>query len=163
MVFKPKKKRCRGIWFYGYSGAGKTFASKFLAKIIKHKVILIDGDNVRKFISNDLGYSLYDRKIQINRVFGICKISIKSKIFPIASTVYLNNEILRKIKKENMIAVKITRSIEKIKSLRKIYKKNTNVVGKDIKLIKLKTLIVNNKGDKSFCGELSKLAKVINI
>lgn len=158
-----KKKNYKGIWFYGYAGTGKTFASKFLGEIIKNKAIFIDGDNVRKFISHDLGYSLNDRKIQINRVFGICKISIESKIFPIASTVYLNNEVLRKIKKENMIAVKITRSIKKIKSLREIYKKNTNVVGKDIKLNSLKTLIINNKGDKSFCRELSKLAKVINI
>ena len=62
-----------------------------------------------------------------------------------------------------MLAIKITRSIKKIESLRKIYKKNINVVGKDIKLTKLKTLVIENTGDSNFCKELSKLVKKTNI
>ena len=57
----------KGIRFFGYSGCGKTFASKFLKKRIKNS-ILVNGDEVRKYISFDIGYSLDDRQIQIQRI-----------------------------------------------------------------------------------------------
>lgn len=127
------------------------------------KVILIDGDKVRKYISTDLGYSLKERKTQVNRILGICKLSIESNLFPIASTVYLDDKILKKIDKLKICCVRINRNIKKIKSIRKIYTDNKNVVGKDIKLNKLKTINIINKGDKNFCKELLKLVKRINI
>ena len=58
------KRAKKGIWFYGLSGSGKTFASKIILKDIS-KSIEIDGDQVRKYISFDLGYNIKDRKIQI--------------------------------------------------------------------------------------------------
>ena len=79
----------KGIWFFGYSGCGKTFASKFLKKKIKNS-ILIDGDEVRKYISFDLGYSLENRKTQIQRICGLLKILLKTQLFPIISTVYFD-------------------------------------------------------------------------
>ena len=72
-----KRNKKKGIWFYGMSGSGKTFASKIILKDKKNS-ILIDGDDVRKFISYDLGYTLHDRKIQIRRIFGMVKIILKS-------------------------------------------------------------------------------------
>ena len=91
-------KKFKGVWFYGISGSGKTQASKYLKKKISNSVIL-DGDQVRKHISFDLGYSVKDRKVQINRMLGLGKICIKSKIFPILSTVYMNTKMKTKIKK----------------------------------------------------------------
>ena len=52
---------------------GKSIASKFLNKKIKNS-ILLDGDEIRKYVSFDLGYSIKDREIQIKRVFGIVKL-----------------------------------------------------------------------------------------
>tara|TARA_B110000503_G_C6858847_1_gene293970 strand:- start:50 stop:322 length:273 start_codon:yes stop_codon:yes gene_type:complete len=89
MIFKFSSKKYKGIWFYGLSGSGKTFLSKILKLKIKNS-ILVDGDNVRKLVSADLGYSKEDREIQIKRVFGISKIIIESEKFPIISTVYFN-------------------------------------------------------------------------
>ena len=37
----------KGIWFFGLSGSGKTYASKIIKKIKKNS-ITIDGDDVRK-------------------------------------------------------------------------------------------------------------------
>ena len=54
MIFKLSLKKNKGIWFYGLSGSGKTHISKNLKKKIKNSVI-VDGDNVRKLISKDLG------------------------------------------------------------------------------------------------------------
>ena len=82
-------KKYKGIWFYGNAGTGKSIASKFLIKKIKNS-ILLDGDEIRKYVSFDLGYSIEDREIQIKRVFGMCKIVKQSNIFPIVSTVYMN-------------------------------------------------------------------------
>ena len=93
------KKIYKGIWFYGLSGSGKTYASKVLNKKIGNSII-IDGDIVRKYISWNLGYSKADREIQIKRVYGIGKIAIKSDIFPIISTVYFNNQLNLRCKKK---------------------------------------------------------------
>ncbi len=70
-----KKKKVKGIWFYGLSGSGKTYASNFLFKKVKNS-ILLDGDLLRKMVSFDLGYSKKDRLMQNKRVFGIAKIAM---------------------------------------------------------------------------------------
>ena len=68
-----KNYKLKGIWFYGLAGCGKSFASKCIKNLI-NKSIIIDGDDVRKNISFDLGYDLKSRKIQIRRLLGIGKI-----------------------------------------------------------------------------------------
>ena len=92
-------KKIKGLWFYGLSGSGKSFASKFIKKKIKNS-ILLDGDRIRKYISFDLGYTEKDRKIQIIRVYGLVKLSLESNLFPIVSTVYMNEQLKKKIKKK---------------------------------------------------------------
>ena len=42
--------KTKGLWLFGISGSGKSFTSKFLKKKIKNS-ILLDGDQVRKYIS----------------------------------------------------------------------------------------------------------------
>ena len=79
-------KKHKGIWFYGISGSGKTQASLYLKKYIENSIIL-DGDEIRKKISFDLGYSIKDRKIQIRRIFGIMSLLLKNKIFPIVEII----------------------------------------------------------------------------
>ena len=51
--------KSNGLWFYGLSGSGKTYASKYLKKLINNSFI-IDGDEIRKNISFDLNYTLID-------------------------------------------------------------------------------------------------------
>ena len=149
------KKKYRGIWFYGLSGSGKTYISKILKKNIK-KSIIIDGDIVRKLVSTDLNYSKIDREIQIKRVLGFTKIAIKSNIFPITSTVYLNKEINDECKKNKILTVRIIRkNFKDIQKKHKTYKNKSDVVGRDIFYKKnFKTLKLLNKGDKSFSKNL---------
>ena len=152
-------RRIKGIWFYGNSGTGKSLASKFLNKKIKNS-ILLDGDQIRKYVSVDLGYSVKEREIQINRVFGISEIVKKSDMFPIISTVYMNAEIKRKLLKKNILPIKILRDFSKIKNRKSIYNgKIKNVIGKDIKIPKLnnKYEITNNKTISEFYEKLSKI------
>ena len=98
----------KGIWFYGLSGSGKTLLSKTIKKKFKN-IFLIDGDVVRKNISFDLGYSQNDRNIQVRRILGLSKIVISEKLFPVASTVNFNREILKECKKLKIIPIKIER------------------------------------------------------
>ena len=122
------KKKIKGIWFFGYSGSGKTFVSKIIAKKIK-KNIVIDGDEVRKLVSKDLQYSKKDRIIQTERVLGFSIILIKQKLFPIISTSFLSKKIANLAKKNHIDVVEIKRD----KSfLFKKLKDKKNVVGIDI-------------------------------
>ena len=103
-------KDLNGIWFYGLSGVGKSFASNYIFSNNSKKSIILDGDKIREYISTDLKYSITDREIQIKRIFGLAKISLLSNIFPIISSVYMNNFILKKTKLEKILVVNINRS-----------------------------------------------------
>ena len=127
----------KGFWFCGLAGSGKTTAARYLKKILKQS-ILIDGDDVRKYISTDLGYSERDRAIQIGRLLGIATIAIKSNIIPIITSVYMDKETLFNCKRNKILVVEIDRDFKKIVKVRKIYKKSKNVVAKDIKKKKIK-------------------------
>ena len=92
------KKKYKGIWLYGLSGSGKTYISKKIAKK-KKKSFIIDGDEVRKYLSYDLGYNILDRIKQNKRVLALAKIVIKNGYYPIISSVYLDPRIFNDAKK----------------------------------------------------------------
>jgi adenylylsulfate kinase-like enzyme len=147
----------KGIWFFGLSGSGKTFASNIIRKNIKNSVI-IDGDKVRKYISSDLSYTKKDRSIQIQRVLGLAILLIEQDYFPIISTVFYNNKICKICKKFNITPFRILRSdIKNVMNSHPTYQNKKNVVGKDILYEKIKTKIITNDGRKNFCKALNSL------
>lgn len=152
--------KVNGFWFYGLSGSGKSYLSKKMKNIIKNS-ILVDGDNVRKWVSTDLKYSKKDREKQILRIFGISKIIIESDFFPISSSVYFNSNLLRLCKKNKILVYKINRlNFGLIKKKHKTYMNKSNVVGKDIKYPKLKTKVIINDNTTDFGGKLKILKKL---
>ena len=104
---KKNNQVANGIWFYGLSGSGKTTSSKYLKKNIFKNALILDGDQIRKHISIDLGFRMEDRVKQLQRIVGLCKICVNSKIFPICSTVYMNKKAITELKKLKIIAIKI--------------------------------------------------------
>ena len=159
MIFKFSTKKYKGIWLYGLSGSGKTFLSKILKLKIKDS-ILVDGDNVRKLVSTDLGYSKKDREIQIKRVFGISKIIIESEKFPIISTVYFNKKNNELCKKNKIILIMLVRdNFKKIKKNHKTYKNKIDVVGNDIFFEKFKKLKLINDNTSFFYKKINLLNK----
>ena len=151
----------KGLWFYGLSGSGKTFASIYLKKKIK-KSFLIDGDDVRKTLSKDLDYSLHSRKIQIGRLFSIAELCLINEFFPIVSSVYMNKNIIDKCRKQKILLIKIQRAnFETIKLKHKTYKNKKNVVGVDIHIKNYKTRDIFNPGNKKFCKNLESLKKLV--
>ena len=148
-------KNCKGLWFCGLAGSGKTTAAKYLHKK-KNKSLLIDGDEVRKLVSKDLKYTERDRIIQINRLLGMAILCIKSNIFPIITSVYMNQKVLNQCKKYKIKIIEIKRNINRIKRVRKIYKNSKNVVSKDIKKKNLRIQKIFNNDLTDFYKDLKK-------
>ena len=80
-------------------------------------------------------------------MYGIAILALDNGYFPIISSVYIDNNIIKKLKKKKIISIKITRNIKTLKKIRPIYQKSKNVVGKDIfyKNIKHKEVLNNSK------------------
>ena len=76
------------IWFTGLHGSGKsTIANKLISILRKSniKAELLDGDELRKTISSDLGYSLEERNKHMKRVADLCKTITNKGTMAIAS------------------------------------------------------------------------------
>ena len=135
----------KGLWFFGLSGSGKTYLSKKISKKIKNSFI-IDGDEVRKFISFDLGYKKSDRITQNRRVLGIAKIVMKNGYYPIISSVYLDPKIFLEARKKKIRVINVLASDSRIN--RKLLNKK-NIVGKSIKQEKINCEIFENNGNSA--------------
>ena len=142
-------KRSKGIWFYGLSGSGKSFASSVCKEFIPNAFVL-DGDDVRKYVSTDLSYSEIDRKVQTKRILGISKIVLQNNMFPIISTVTMQSDLLGECNKLQIEVVLLSRPMDQIYRVREIYKSKSNVVGKDIALKKFDTTALTNDGTNNF-------------
>ena len=146
-------KKVAGIWFYGLAGSGKTHASTVLAPKISQPYV-IDGDAVRTLISFDLGYTLGERRTQIKRILGMARLTIQNEFFPIASSVFMNQEILHECRANSIEVIEILRSRDQLYANRKIYEENDNVIGKDITQGKLETMKIFNDGSHKFEQEI---------
>lgn len=78
------------IWFTGLSGSGKSTLAKGLEKALFAKgffVQVLDGDNVRTGISNNLGFSEEDRLENIRRISECAKLFVEAGTITICSFV----------------------------------------------------------------------------
>lgn len=71
------------IWFTGLSGSGKsTICNKLEVKLFKNNIntVVLDGDNIRSGINQDLDFSLTGRKENIRRIAEISKLFLNAGI-----------------------------------------------------------------------------------
>ena len=84
-------------------------------------------------------------------MYGISKIIINSGYFPIISSVYFDKKVEKLCKNSKILPILIKRkNFNIIKLKHKTYKNDKNVVGKDLKFPKLKTLKILNDNKKNF-------------
>ncbi len=145
-----------GIWFYGLAGSGKTFASTVIADKLENAFV-IDGDEVRRHISFDLGYDKSERLIQLQRVFGLAELVIKNNLYPVISTVSMSAKILECCNGLGLQVVQIVRPFDQLILHRpSLYANSENVVGKQIVQEKLNTKIIHNDGSIDFKSLIEK-------
>ena len=97
---EPKEKLLKQkgivIWMTGLSGSGKTTLAIGLEKLLYEKgylVEVLDGDNVRSGINNNLGFSEEDRKENIRRIAEVSKLFVNCGIITINSFVSPSDEL----------------------------------------------------------------------
>ena len=85
---KMNGNKAKLIWFTGISGSGKSTIANALEKELFSKGIrtyILDGDNIRHGLNNDLGFSDADRVENIRRVAEVSKLMLDAGIFVISS------------------------------------------------------------------------------
>ncbi len=76
------------LWFSGLSGSGKSTIAKLLQKRLFDKgyqVFVLDGDNIRKGLNSDLGFSANDRTENLRRVGEVAALFAKAGIIVISA------------------------------------------------------------------------------
>lgn len=80
--------RSKVLWLTGLSGSGKSTIAQHLERHLYNQGFfaqVLDGDNIRSGINNNLGFSEEDRRENIRRISEIAKLYINSGIISINS------------------------------------------------------------------------------
>ena len=84
------------IWFTGLSGSGKSTIALGVERELHKRGILcriLDGDNIRAGINNNLGFSAEDRHENIRRIAEVGKLFVQTGIVTLACFVSPTNDI----------------------------------------------------------------------
>lgn len=86
----------RVFWFTGLSGSGKSTIAAAFERALYEKgyfVKVLDGDNIRSGINNDLGFSDEDRTENIRRIAEVAKLFLDSGVIVLCAFVSPTNKI----------------------------------------------------------------------
>jgi len=107
------------IWFTGLSGSGKSTVAIALERELQKRGLLcriLDGDNIRSGINNNLGFSAEDRVENIRRIAEIGKLFVDTGIITLAAFISPNNDICemaaRIIGKEDFMEIYVSTPLE---------------------------------------------------
>lgn len=103
MLSRDDKERLLGqkglmVWFTGLSGSGKSTVAIALERELQQRGILcriLDGDNIRSGINNNLGFSAEDRVENIRRIAEVGRLFVDTGIVTIAAFISPNNDLRR--------------------------------------------------------------------
>lgn len=119
------------IWFTGLSGSGKSTIANALEKRLfalgKH-TMLLDGDNIRMSINQDLGFSEEDRAENIRRIANIAKLMNDAGLIVLTSFVspyHVDRKNAKAIVGEDFFEVYVSTPIEECerRDIKGLYKK----------------------------------------
>lgn len=120
------------IWLTGLSGSGKTTIAKGIERELYNRGFIcqvLDGDNIRAGINNNLGFSIEDRLENIRRISEVSKLFIHCGIITINSFISPTEKIRKMavdvIGRENFIGVFINApvSVCEQRDVKGLYKK----------------------------------------
>lgn len=113
------KQRSVMIWFTGLSGSGKSTIAIALERELHKRGLLcriLDGDNIRSGINNNLGFTEADRIENIRRISEVSKLFVDTGIITIAAFISPSNDIREMaaniIGKDDFLEVYVSTPIE---------------------------------------------------
>lgn len=137
---KLLKQKAQVIWFTGLSGSGKSTLAIALEKELYNMGYLctiLDGDNIRSGINNNLGFSDTDRMENIRRIAEVSKLFMETGVITIAAFVSPTTEIrklaLDIIGKDDFIEVFVDTPLDvcETRDVKGLYKKARQGLIKD--------------------------------
>ncbi len=157
------------IWISGMPGTGKSLLAKHYFDHNKKRIknlILIDGDDFRKSMNDDLGYNIKDRETNALRLIKLAKYFSNQKVNVIISANLVFQKYRNWCKKNitNFLEIYIwskSTILNKRNKKKIFYKQKKNVLGQDIsvkKPINPHLIIENNNSKKNFLNKI----KLIN-
>jgi adenylylsulfate kinase len=129
---KLLNQRSKVIWMTGLSGAGKTTIARNIELELNKRgylVQILDGDNVRTGLNNNLGFSEEDRYENIRRIAEVSKLFLNCGIICINSFISPTEEIRKMAKniigEDNFIEVYVNAPVEvcEQRDVKGLYKK----------------------------------------
>ena len=120
------------VWMTGLSGSGKTTVAKGVERYLHSQGILnqlLDGDNIRVGISNNLSFAPEDRAENIRRIAEVSKLFMNCGVVTlncfVSPTIEIRNIAKNIIGAENFIEVYINASVETCENrdIKGLYKK----------------------------------------
>ena len=136
-ITKSKRERLHGhntylLWFTGLSGSGKSTLAN-LVEIALHKkgisTFILDGDNIRQGINNDLSFSPEDRTENIRRIAEISNLMLNAGLLTLAAFVspYIKDReaVKQIVGANNFLEIYVNASIEECmrRDVKGLYKK----------------------------------------
>lgn len=113
------KQRGMMLWFTGLSGSGKSTVAIALERELHSRGLLcriLDGDNIRSGINNNLGFSAEDRVENIRRIAEVGRLFVDTGIITIAAFISPNNQLREMaaeiIGKDNFVEVFVSTPLE---------------------------------------------------
>ena len=159
------------VWIIGLSGSGKSFfAKKLFIKINQRrkKVIWLDGDDIRKYITFQYGYKLNDRRKNSFLISNLCNFLEKKNYIVICSILSIFKDHQKRNRRlfNKYIQIYIKSDLQKLiqQNNKKIYKKK-NIVGINIKFPTpyKSDFIIDNSNKGKIQGKIfSQILKRIN-
>jgi adenylylsulfate kinase len=89
------------VWFTGLSGAGKSTLAKLLSARLSEErpVEILDGDEVRTYLSKGLGFSKEDRDTNIRRIGYVARLLARNGVAVITAAISPYREIRDEVRK----------------------------------------------------------------
>jgi adenylyl-sulfate kinase len=75
------------LWLTGLSGAGKSTLSAALAPALGPRVEVLDGDEVRTYLSKGLGFSKEDRDTNIRRIGYVARLLARNGVAVVTAAI----------------------------------------------------------------------------